>query len=128
MLARAEMVDCKLISTPFLVGSHLNDSCTLYSVATHFRLISGVLQYLTLMRTYLSYGVSFICQYLNAPNADHYTAPKRILRYVKGTTTMVCKYQGTLLSLFLDILMLIGPAAMSLDAQQLDLLFTLAAT
>uniref|UniRef100_A0A6N2KNP9 Integrase catalytic domain-containing protein n=1 Tax=Salix viminalis TaxID=40686 RepID=A0A6N2KNP9_SALVM len=83
LLTRAEMVDCKPISTPSLVGSHLTDSGTLYSDATQFRSLAGALQYLTLTRPDLSYSVNSICQYMHAPTIDHFTALKRILRYVK---------------------------------------------
>ncbi|KAJ0010373.1 hypothetical protein Pint_34048 [Pistacia integerrima] len=79
------MVDCKPISTPFLVGSHLTDIGTSYSDATQFRSLAGALQYLTLTRPNLSYSVNFICQYMHAPTVDHFRALKRILRYVKGT-------------------------------------------
>ena len=48
LLIRAELVDCKPISTPFLVGFHLTDSDTSYLDATQFRSLAGALQYLTL--------------------------------------------------------------------------------
>lgn len=85
LLTQAKMVDCKPISTPFLVGSHLTDSGTSYSDATQFRSLAGALQYLTLTRLDLSYSVSSICQYMHAPTVDHFSALKRILRYLKGT-------------------------------------------
>ncbi|XP_057951073.1 uncharacterized mitochondrial protein AtMg00810-like [Malania oleifera] len=77
------MVDCKPISTPFLVGSHLTNSGTSYSDATQFRFLAGALQYLTLTRLGLSYSVNSICQYMHAPTINK--ALKRILRYVKET-------------------------------------------
>lgn len=79
------MVDCKPISTPFLVGSHLTDSGTFYSDATQFRSLAGTLHYLTLTRPDLSYNVNFICQYMHAPTINHFRALKCILRCVKGT-------------------------------------------
>ncbi|XP_041017877.1 uncharacterized mitochondrial protein AtMg00810-like [Juglans microcarpa x Juglans regia] len=79
------MVDCKPISTPFLVGSHLTESRTAHSDATQFRSLAGALQYLTLTRPDLSYNVNSICQYMRAPTTDHFRALKRILQYVKGT-------------------------------------------
>lgn len=85
LLTRADMVDCKPISTPFLVGSHLTDYGTSYSNATQFRSLAGALQYLTLTRPDLSYNVNSICQYMHAPTVDHFRALKRILHYVKGT-------------------------------------------
>ncbi|KAF5470482.1 hypothetical protein F2P56_010995 [Juglans regia] len=57
LLTRANMVDCKPISTPFLVGSHLTESGTAHSDATQFRSLAGALQYLTLTRPDLSYSI-----------------------------------------------------------------------
>jgi hypothetical protein len=85
LLTRADMVDCKPISTPLVVGSHLTESGTPHCDATQFRSLAGALQYLTLTRPDLSYNVNSICQYMHAPITYHFCALKRILRYVKGT-------------------------------------------
>ncbi|XP_073261291.1 uncharacterized protein [Populus alba] len=85
LLTRADMVDYKLISTPFVVGSHLTESGTPHCDATEFWSLAGALQYLTLTRPDLSYNVNSICQYMHAPTTDHFRALKRILCYVKGT-------------------------------------------
>jgi histone deacetylase 1/2 len=53
--------------------------------ATRYRSIVGVLQYLTLTRPDLAFAVNEVCQYLHSPTTDHWTAVKRILRYVRGT-------------------------------------------
>jgi histone deacetylase 1/2 len=45
----------------------------------------GTLQYLILTRPDLSYAVNKLCQYLHAPTTLHWTAAKRIMRYVKHT-------------------------------------------
>ncbi|XP_057956965.1 uncharacterized mitochondrial protein AtMg00810-like [Malania oleifera] len=80
------MVDCKPISTPFVVDSHLSETGTAYSDATQFRSLAGALQYLTLTRPDLSYSVNSICQYMHARTIDHFRALKHILRYIKGTS------------------------------------------
>ncbi|XP_052203117.1 uncharacterized mitochondrial protein AtMg00810-like [Diospyros lotus] len=85
LLTREEMADCKPISTPFLVGSHLTDLGTSYLDATQFCSLAGALQYLTVTRPDLSYSVNSTCQYMHAPTIDHFRALKHILRYVKGT-------------------------------------------
>ena len=53
--------------------------------STNYRSIVGGLQYLTLTRPDLSFSVNKVCQYLHAPTTTHWTAVKRILRYIKGT-------------------------------------------
>lgn len=45
----------------------------------------GGLQYLTLTRLDIAFAVNKVCQYLKCPTTSHYTAVKRILRYVSGT-------------------------------------------
>ncbi|GJZ39991.1 ribonuclease H-like domain-containing protein [Tanacetum coccineum] len=45
------------------------------------------LQYLTFTRPDISYAVQQVCLYMHDPRAPHFTALKRILRYVRGTLT-----------------------------------------
>src|SRR5438105_13454478 len=53
--------------------------------ATAYHSMVGGLQYLTLTRPDLSFAVNRVCQYLHAPRTSHWSAVKRILRYVQGT-------------------------------------------
>jgi histone deacetylase 1/2 len=53
--------------------------------ATHYRSVVGALQYLTLTRPDISFFVNKVCQYLHAPTTTHWSAVKRILRYICGT-------------------------------------------
>ncbi|XP_031256369.1 uncharacterized protein LOC116114376 [Pistacia vera] len=85
LLQRADMVDAKTITTPFVVGHHLSTEGKLFSDPTLFRSLVGALQYLTITRPDLSFSVNSICQYMHAPTEDHFRALKRILSYVKGT-------------------------------------------
>ncbi|GJR05347.1 ribonuclease H-like domain-containing protein [Tanacetum coccineum] len=52
---------------------------------TLYRSLAGVLQYLTFTRPDLSYAVQQVCLYMHDPHDPHFTALKRILRYVRGT-------------------------------------------
>ncbi|CAM8988175.1 unnamed protein product [Rhodiola kirilowii] len=53
--------------------------------ATTYRSIVGGLQYLTLTRPDISFAVNKVCQFLHDPKSTHWSAVKRILRYVQGT-------------------------------------------
>jgi histone deacetylase 1/2 len=53
--------------------------------ATRYRSIVRALQYLTLTRPNISFVVNKVCQFLHAPTTTHWSAVKRILRYVHGT-------------------------------------------
>ena len=56
--------------------------------STSYRCIVGSLQYLILTRPDISFAVNKVCQFLHAPTTAHWTAAKRILRYVKNTVSM----------------------------------------
>jgi histone deacetylase 1/2 len=73
--------------------------------STQYRSIVGALQYLTLTRLDLCFSVNKVCQYLHAPTTEHWTAAKRILRYVKDTLKLgitFIKSSSTFLSAFSD--------------------------
>ena len=56
--------------------------------STRYRSLVGALQYLTLTRPDISFAVNKVCQFLHAPTTIHWTAAKRIVRYVKDTMNL----------------------------------------
>ena len=108
VLARVGMENCKGSPTPLSSSEKIsayegellgpNDS-------TKYRSMVGALQYLTLTRPDISYAVNKICQFLHAPTTLHWTAAKRVLRYVKhtlGRGLTFMKSDSTHLSAFSD--------------------------
>ncbi|RVW68255.1 Retrovirus-related Pol polyprotein from transposon RE1 [Vitis vinifera] len=60
LLQRADMIEAKPISTPFVVGQHLSTIEKLFSDPTLFRSLAGALQYLTITRPDLSFSAQSI--------------------------------------------------------------------
>jgi histone deacetylase 1/2 len=88
LLQRAGMTKCAPVTTPMASSDKLSAlDGTLLSAedSTRYRSIVGGLQYLTMTRPDLSFVVNKVCQYLHAPRCTHWSAVKRILRYVKAT-------------------------------------------
>jgi histone deacetylase 1/2 len=108
LLDKVGMRLCKSAPTPLSTSEQLSlasgtplgtEDCT------QFRSIVGALQYLTLTRPDLAFSVNKICQYLHAPTTEHWTAVKRILRYVKSTIKLGITFTSstsTFLSAFSD--------------------------
>jgi histone deacetylase 1/2 len=108
LLAKVGMTQCTTCPTPMSSTEKLSliDGNPLGSNdVTTYRSIVGALQYLTLTRLDLSYSVNKVCQFLHAPTTTHWTAVKRILRYVQGTVKLGLTFQksaSSLLSAFSD--------------------------
>ncbi|XP_019068193.1 uncharacterized mitochondrial protein AtMg00810-like [Solanum lycopersicum] len=74
------MADAKPISSPTELGSRL----ILSGDAHLYRSVVGALQYITITRPEISYAVNRVCQFMQSPTIAHWSAVKRILRYLKG--------------------------------------------
>ncbi|GJW70420.1 ribonuclease H-like domain-containing protein [Tanacetum coccineum] len=87
ILERAHMQHCNPCRTPVDTESKLGSDGDPVSDPTLYRSLAGALQYLTFTRPDISYAVQQVCLYMHDPRAPHFTALKRILRYVRGTLT-----------------------------------------
>jgi histone deacetylase 1/2 len=108
LLRRAGMLQCKSTPTPMSATDKLSafDGELLSSdEATEYRSVVGGLQYLLITRPDISFAVNRVCQYLHAPRDPHWSAVKRILRYVCHTASYGLHLQPAtsgLLSAFFD--------------------------
>ncbi|GKB61887.1 ribonuclease H-like domain-containing protein [Tanacetum coccineum] len=85
ILERARMVNCNPCRTPVDTESKLGDTGDPVSDPTLYRSLAGSLQYLTFTRPDILYAVQQVCLYMHDPREPHFSALKRILRYVCGT-------------------------------------------
>lgn len=108
VLSRVGMINCKPTTTPLSTSEKLslhNGEPLGPDDSTRYRSIVGALQYLTLTRPDLSFAVNKVCQYLHSPTTDHWTAVKRILRYLRYTLhhgLKISKSPSLLVSAFTD--------------------------
>jgi hypothetical protein len=83
-----DMVDCKPVSTPAVVGEKLcREGITIIpeKQARYHSIIGKLLYAANHTRPDLSVAVSQLASYVSAPTESHWQALKRILRYCKGT-------------------------------------------
>jgi hypothetical protein len=98
LLKRTNMEKCKAISTPMSATDKLlkNQGVALNEKEQFkYRSIVGGLQYLTLTRPDISFSVNRVSQYIQNPTDAHWSAVKRILRFIKGTAGYGLNIQKT---------------------------------
>jgi hypothetical protein len=85
------MTNCRSVATPLVPGSHL-DKATIEeidcfnSLGVHFCSAVGALSYLSsATRPDISFAVSSLLQFLEAPGINHWEAFTHVLRYLAGT-------------------------------------------
>jgi hypothetical protein len=86
ILHRTNMLEAKPAKSPSPSGLKLSkfDGEPL-SDPTAFRQLVGALQYCTLTRPDISFSVNQLCQHMHAPTSAHWSAAKRVLRYLKSS-------------------------------------------
>jgi hypothetical protein len=108
LLRRVGMLACKPVPTPMSstekLSVHAGDSLGPEDVK-NYRSVVGALQYLSHTRPDLAFAINKACQYLQSPTTVHWTAVKRILRYLKAMLSVgihIRKSASHILSAFSD--------------------------
>lgn len=108
ILRRTGMMNYKPSNTPLSTSEKLSafeGTPLLAEDASRYRSMVGALQYLTLTRPDICFAVNKVCHYLHAPTTIHWTAAKRILRYVRytlGVGLQLTRSPSTLVNGFSD--------------------------
>ncbi|CAH2020785.1 unnamed protein product [Acanthoscelides obtectus] len=94
---RFKMADANTVSTPLDPGTKLRkptESPSSEELKLPYRELIGALTYLSLgTRPDISFAVSYLGQFNNCYTKEHWTAAKRVLRYLKGTIDHSIVYQ-----------------------------------
>jgi hypothetical protein len=89
LLERAGMGNSKAALTPVDTAGKLPaDAGPLVADPSEYRSLAGGLQYLTITRPDIAYAVQQVCLHMHDPRASHLALLKRVLRYVRGTTSL----------------------------------------
>lgn len=89
LLKKFQMEKCKAVPTPMALNEKLQQNDGEPRVDDKlYRSLVGSLIYLTNTRPDIMHSVSVISRYMNKPTKSHYTAAKRILRYLQDTENM----------------------------------------
>jgi hypothetical protein len=87
LLNKTNMSGAKPANSPCPSGSKLSrHNGSPIPDPTTYRQIVGALQYCTLTRPDIAYSVNQLCQHLHAPCSTHWTAAKRVLHYLQGSS------------------------------------------
>lgn len=86
LLIKAKMQDAKPCQTPMATNTQLTKfGGTPFSDPHLYRSIVGGLQYATLTHPEIAFSVNQVSQFMHSPSEAHWSAVKRILRYLKGS-------------------------------------------
>jgi hypothetical protein len=86
VLKRFRMDDCNPVQVPIIPGTKLTRDGEGEKIdSTYYKQMIGSLMYMTTIRPDLTYAVSLISRFMEAPTELHYQAVRKILRYLKGT-------------------------------------------
>jgi hypothetical protein len=97
ILARERMDGCNSVSTPLDPNVALvpNPEINEINRSNDFARLLGELQYISnATRPDITYSVNRLASYTGNPSMQHYTAIKRILRYLNGTKTYRITYKA----------------------------------
>jgi hypothetical protein len=81
------MSSCKPVDTPIDAKGKLSADGPAVEDAHAYRSLAGALQYLTMTRPDIAFAVQQVCLHMHDPRQPHLALLKRILRYIRGTTS-----------------------------------------
>jgi hypothetical protein len=96
ILDKMGMSNCNPSNTPMEHRLKLSKESKSDAVdSTEYRSVVGSLRYLLHTRPDLNFSVGYVSRFMEKPTKEHMMAVKHILRYVKGTVNLGCKFRKT---------------------------------
>ena len=93
IIEKAGLMGCNARQTPMEARLKLSKASTAASTdATEYRSMVGTLRYLTHSRPDITFAVSYVSRFMEAPTVEHLTAVQHIVRYVAGTRDLGCHF------------------------------------
>lgn len=100
ILERFNMLDCKPVYTPMEVNVKLQKDCechreNIYDKVPYQEAVGSLLYLSQVTRPDIAYAVNVVSRFNNQPRECHWSAVKRILRYLKGTVNLKLTYRSS---------------------------------
>ncbi|KAL0543945.1 hypothetical protein IC582_019055 [Cucumis melo] len=93
LLHTSGMTSVKSCITPMSTSFDLYTIAPPFNDPSLYRRLVGSLQYLTFTRPDIAFSVNRVSQFMHKPTIIHFSAVKRILRYLRGTLTFGIKFR-----------------------------------
>uniref|UniRef100_A0AAV1TWC1 Polyprotein n=1 Tax=Peronospora matthiolae TaxID=2874970 RepID=A0AAV1TWC1_9STRA len=94
ILKRFGMDECKATASPVDLSTRLVASTEAAKIDVPFREAVGALMHLTTAtRPDIAYAVGYVSRFMENPQQEHWTAVKRIFRYLQGTKSHGLRFQ-----------------------------------
>ena len=96
LLSKYDFANAKSVSTPVDCSSYLEkatDSCELFDIEKYQFTVASLLYLSTRTRPDITYAVCNVAKFCSKPTVKHWTAVKRIFRYLKGTINVGILYK-----------------------------------
>uniref|UniRef100_A0AAV1TF83 Integrase catalytic domain-containing protein n=2 Tax=Peronospora matthiolae TaxID=2874970 RepID=A0AAV1TF83_9STRA len=94
ILKRFGMHECKATASPVDLSTRIVASSEAANIDVPFRKAVGTLMHLTTAtRPDIAYAVEYVSRFMENPQQEHWTAVKRIFRYLQGTKSHGLRFQ-----------------------------------
>lgn len=94
LVSKFQMSDCKTQTTPIEPKLNLQKTVGSLPNVPYQKLIGSLMYLAVLTRPDIAYSVSYLSQFNNCYNSEHYNYAKRILRYLQLTKTYCLRYSN----------------------------------